>query len=386
MKKLKMGQVGGGRDAFIGAVHRKAALMDGTIEFIAGALSSNPEKARISGEDLGLDPARIYSDYTEMAAKESALPIGERIDFVSIVTPNHVHFPVAKLFLEKGFHVICDKPMTLTLEEAVTLKEIVDKSGKVFMLTHNYTGYPMVKQARHMIANGMVGDIRKIVVEYPQEWLMQPIEKSGQKQAAWRTDPKKSGIGGCLGDIGSHCENLINYITGLSPESVCADLTSFVDGRLLDDDVNVLLRFGGGVKGVLHASQICPGEENNLNIRIWGTTAGLEWHQERPNYLYYYRAGEPVQIFRRGNEYLCDAAIRASRLPTGHPEGFIEALANLYQNAAESILAVEEGRVPGDLIMDFPTVDDGVRGMAFIETVVRSNQSTQKWTEMIETD
>ncbi|MCK5738045.1 Gfo/Idh/MocA family oxidoreductase [bacterium] len=386
MKKIKMGQVGGGRDAFIGAVHRKAALMDGTIEFVAGALSSNPEKARISGEDLGLDPRRNYRNYTEMAAKESALPSGERIDFVSIVTPNHVHFPVAKLFLEKGFHVICDKPMTLTLEEAVTLKEIVGKSGKVFMLTHNYTGYPMVKQARHMIKTGLLGDIRKIVVEYPQEWLMQPIEKVGQKQAAWRTDPKKSGIGGCLGDIGSHCENLIHYMTGLSPEFVCADLTSFVDGRLLDDDVNVLLRFAGGVKGVLHASQICPGEENNLNIRVWGTTGGLEWHQERPNDLYYYRAGEPVQIFRRGNEYLCDAAIRASRLPTGHPEGFIEAFANLYQNVAQTILAVEEGRVPGDLTLDFPTVNDGVRGMAFIRTVVRSNQSTQKWTEMIETD
>ena len=386
MKKLKMGQVGGGRDAFIGAVHRKAALMDGTIEFVAGALSSNPEKARISGEDLGLDPRRNYRNYTEMAAKESALPSGERIDFVSIVTPNHVHFPVAKLFLEKGFHVICDKPMTLTLEEAVTLKEIVGKSGKVFMLTHNYTGYPMVKQARHMIKTGLLGDIRKIVVEYPQEWLMQPIEKVGQKQAAWRTDPKKSGIGGCLGDIGSHCENLIHYMTGLSPEFVCADLTSFVDGRLLDDDVNVLLRFAGGVKGVLHASQICPGEENNLNIRVWGTTGGLEWHQERPNDLYYYRAGEPVQILRRGNEYLCDAAIRASRLPTGHPEGFIEAFANLYQNVAQTILAVEEGRVPGDLTLDFPTVNDGVRGMAFIKTVVRSNQSTQKWTKMIETD
>ena len=385
-KKLKMGMVGGGRDAFIGAVHRKAALMDGNIDFVAGALSSNSEKARISGEDLGLDSRRNYGDFIEMAAKESGLPADERIDFVSIVTPNHVHFPVAKLFLEKGFHVVCDKPMTLTLEEALELKKIVAKSGKVFVLTHNYTGYPMVKQARHMIAAGLLGDIRKIVVEYPQEWLTQPIEKDGQKQAKWRTDPKKSGIGGCLGDIGSHCENLIHYMTGLSPEYVCADLTTFVEDRLLDDDVNVLLRFSGGVKGVLHASQICSGNENNLNIRIWGTAAGIEWHQENPNYLYFYQSGEPVQIFRRGNDYLCEAAIRASRLPAGHPEGFIEAFANIYQNAADTIHAFEKGEVPDELVADFPTVEDGVRGMAFIATVVKSSQSDRKWTAMIKTD
>lgn len=382
-RKLKMGMVGGGRDAFIGAVHRQAALMDGKIEFVAGALSSTPERSKLSGEALWLDPSRIYGSYQEMAAKEARLPVGERIDFVSIVTPNHLHFPVAKTFLEMDFHVICDKPMTFNLAEAKELKKIVENSGKVFALTHNYTGYPMVKEARHLVQTGVLGKINKIVVEYPQEWLLSRLETEGQKQAEWRTDPQRSGAAGCLGDIGSHCENLVHYITGLVPEQVCADLTIFAEGRLLDDDVNVLLHYEGGARGVLHASQICTGEENNLNIRIWGSKAALRWHQEHPNYLYVYKPNAPVSIYRRGHAYLSEAAQLATRLPTGHPEAFIEAFANIYLNATETIRAQESGNSPGEFALDFPTVDDGVRGMAFIETVIKSSKSMEKWTKMI---
>jgi len=382
-RKLKMGMVGGGRDAFIGDVHRKAARLDGKIEFVAGALSSTPEKARLSGQDLWLDPDRIYGTYQEMIEKEAKLPVGERIDFVSIVTPNHVHFPVAKAFLEAGFHVVCDKPMTFNLDEALQLKKVVEKSGKIFALTHNYTGYPMAKQARYMVTNGLLGKINKVVVEYPQEWLLTRREVEGMKQAEWRTDPKRSGAAGCMGDIGSHCENLVHYITDLEIEELCADLTTFVSGRQLDDDGNVLLRFKGGAKGVLHASQICTGDENNLNIRVWGTKGGLQWRQEHPNYLYVYHPDTPVQIYRRGHDYLCDAAQRATRIPWGHPEAFIEAFANIYMNATDTLRAVEAGKTPTALELDFPTVDDGVRGMAFVETVVLSNQSQEKWTKMV---
>lgn len=382
-RKLKMGMVGGGRDSFIGAVHRKAAIMDEKVEFVAGSLSSTPEKAKLSGQDLWLDPSRIYGTYAEMAEKEAKLPVGERIDFVSIVTPNHQHFPVAKMFLEAGFHVVCDKPMTFNVAEAQELKKIVEKTGKVFALTHNYTGYPLVKQARHLVKTGVLGTVNKIVVEYPQEWLLQKIEAEGQKQASWRTDPKRSGAAGCMGDIGSHCENLANYITGLEPEKVCADLTTFVEGRLLDDDVNVLLRFKGGARGVLHASQICTGQENNLNIRVWGSKAALEWQQENPNYLHVYFPDSPVHIYRRGHGYLCEAAQRHTRLPSGHPEAFIEAFANIYVNATDTIRAVEAGKKPSELELDFPTVDDGLRGMAFIETVVKSGKRNEKWTDMV---
>jgi len=381
-RKLKMGMVGGGRDAFIGAVHRKAAIMDGTVDFVAGALSASPEKAKLSGQDLWLDPSRIYGTYTEMVEKEAKLPKGERIDFVSIVTPNHMHFPVAKLFLEAGFHVICDKPMTFNLAEAKELKKIVAKTGKVFALTHNYTGYPLVKEARNLVQTGVIGTVNKIVVEYPQDWLLQKVEDDGYKQAVWRTDPNRSGAAGCMGDIGSHCENLANYMTGLEPELVCADLTTFVPGRRLDDDVNVLLRYKGGARGVLHASQISIGQENNLNIRVWGSKAALEWHQENPNYLFVYFPKSPVQIYRRGHAYLCEAAKRATRLPIGHPEAFIEAFGNIYKNAMDTIRAVEAGKQPTAQELDFPTVDDGVRGMAFIETVVKSSQSSEKWTKM----
>ncbi|MBN1349877.1 Gfo/Idh/MocA family oxidoreductase [candidate division KSB1 bacterium] len=378
-----MGMVGGGRDAFIGAVHRKAAIMDGTVEFVAGALSSNPEKSRLSGEDLWLSPNRIYANFREMAEKEAKLPVGVRIDFVSIVTPNHVHFEPAKLYLEAGFHVVCDKPMTFTLDEAKKLVKIVEKSGKVFALTHNYTGYPMVKEARNLVKTGQLGEIRKIVVEYPQDWLRTQLESTGQKQADWRTDPARSGLAGCMGDIGSHCENLANYITGLVAEEICADLTTFVKGRKLDDDVSVLIHFNNGARGVLHASQIATGNENNLSIRVWGTKGGLEWHQEHPNYLYVYAADSPVQIYRRGNGYVCEAAQRATRLPTGHPEAFIEAFANIYVNAGETIRAKEAGIKASELQLDFPTVYDGLRGMAFITSVVESSKSKEKWFKVL---
>ena len=382
-RKLKMGMVGGGRDAFIGAVHRKAAIMDGTTEFVAGALSSNPEKAKLSGQDLWLAPDRIYTSFAEMAEREAKLPADERIDFVSIVTPNHVHFPAAKAFLEAGFHVICDKPMTFTLDEAKALVKLVEKTSKVFALTHNYTGYPMVKEAKHMVDSGMLGQVRKIVVEYPQDWLRTQLESSGQKQADWRTDPARSGMAGCMGDIGSHCENLANYITGLDAVEICADLTTFVPGRKLDDDANVLIHFDNGARGVLHASQIATGNENNLSIRVWGTEGGLEWHQENPNYLSFFPADGPVQIYRRGNGYLCEAAQRATRLPTGHPEAFIEAFANVYLNATDTIRAIEAGNQPTDLQLDFPTVEDGLRGMAFITSVVESAKSSEKWFKML---
>ncbi|MCI0514463.1 Gfo/Idh/MocA family oxidoreductase [candidate division KSB1 bacterium] len=382
-RKLKLGMVGGGRDAFIGAVHRRAVLMDGKFEFVAGALSASPEKARLSGQELWLDPTRVYTTYQEMAEKEAKLPVGKRIDLVAIVTPNHLHFPIAKTFLEAGFHVVCDKPMTFNLEEALALKKVVERTGKIFALTHNYTGYPMVKQARHLVKTGVLGRIRKIVVEYPQEWLRTLLEAQGQKQAQWRTDPTRAGAAGCLGDIGSHCENLVHYITGLEPAEVCADLTTFVEARLLDDDVNILLHFKGGARGVLHASQICTGDENNLSIRVWGTEAGLEWHQEHPNYLYVYYPNSPVHVYRRGHAYLCDAAKRATRLPSGHPEAFIEAFANIYLNAGDAMRAVEAATTPGELELDFPNVDDGIRGMVFISTVIKSNQSSEKWTKMI---
>lgn len=382
-RKLKMGMVGGGRDAFIGEVHRKAAIMDGKVEFVSGALSSTPEKARLSGQDLWLDPARIYGTYEEMVEKELKLPVGERIDFVSIVTPNHVHFPVAKAFLEAGFHVVCDKPMTFTLEEAKELAQIVEKSGKVFALTHNYTGYPMVKEAKNLVKTGKLGEIRKIVVEYPQDWLRTKLEDTGKKQSEWRTDPARSGLAGCMGDIGSHCENLANYITGLEATEICADLTIFVEGRKLDDDVSVLLHFNNGARGVLHASQIATGNENNLSIRAWGAEAGLEWYQEHPNYLYVYFPDSPVHVYRRGNDYLCEAAQRANRIPAGHPEAFIEAFANIYVNATETIRAVEAAEKPTKLQLDFPTVYDGVRGMAFITSVIESGKSDQKWMKVL---
>ena len=380
-RKLLMGMVGGGRDAFIGAVHRNAALMDGKVEFIAGALSSDSEKAKASAQDLLISEERAYGTWQEMVDQESKLPEGERIDFVSIVTPNFMHFPIAKGFAEAGINVICDKPMTYTLQEAIDLVDIVNNSDVIFALTHNYTGYPMVKQARHMVRSGHLGDILKIVVEYPQGWLMTALEEEGQKQASWRTDPKRSGVSNCIGDIGSHCENLAHYITGLEITEMCADLKSILD-RPLDNDGNILLHYEKEACGILYASQFSAGEENNLRIRIYGSKGALEWHQEEPNHLWFRTNEEPAQLYRRGNGYLCDAAQRATRLPAGHPEAFIEAFANVYANATDAIRAKILGQEPDELVLDFPTVIDGARGLAFIESAVESNQSDQKWYPM----
>jgi predicted dehydrogenase len=378
-RKLKMGMVGGGRDAFIGAVHRRAATLDLGVELVCGAFSSTPEKSKASAKDFYIADDRAYGTYQEMIEKESALPEGERIDFVSIVTPNHMHYPIAKAFVDAGFNVVMDKPMVHTTEQAQSLIEAVEKQSVVFCVTYNYTGYPLAKQARYMIRQGQLGEIRKVIVEYPQGWLATREEEGDNKQAQWRTDPKRSGIGGCIGDIGSHAENLVSTLTGLEIAEICADLTTFVPGRLLDDDANVLLRFTNGARGILTASQVSVGQENNINIRIWGTDGALEWHQENPNYLYYWPADGPMQVMSRGNDYLCEAAERAARLPTGHPEAFYEAFANIYLNATDTMRARLLGVEPTELELDFPTVYDGARGVYFIERVVESSQSDRKW-------
>jgi predicted dehydrogenase len=382
-RKLKMGMVGGGPGAFIGEVHRKASRMDGQIELVAGAFDIDPDKSRQMGKQLYLDPKRVYGTYKEMIDGERKLPAGERIDFVAVTTPNNWHFPIARDFLKAGFNVMCEKPMTLNVQEAKALNKLVKSSGLVFGLMHNYTGYPMVKLARDMVRQGDIGNIRKIRVQYPQGWLATPLERTGQMQAAWRTDPKQSGGAGCMGDIGTHAENLSEYITGLKITHICADLTIFVKGRLLDDDGNCLLRFNNGARGILHASQVSIGEENNLAIWVHGEKKSLEWHQEHPNYLYVYEADGPLQVWRRGNGYVgakSPAAARATRLPSGHPEAFLEAFANNYCNFADTLRAHLEGRQPDELMTDFPDVDDGLRGMLFIQTVLASTKSKQKWT------
>ena len=382
-RKLKAGMVGGGRDAFIGGVHRLAMRLDGKIELVAGAFSSNPEKAKLSGEDLLLDSKRVYADYHTMAREESRLPAGERIDFVSVVTPNRTHVPVAKAFLEAGFNVVCDKPLAFDLDEALALREVVRKTGKVFALTHNYTGYPMVKEARELVRSGELGEILKVVAEYPQGWLIKPIEAQGHKGAAWRTDPQQAGAAGCIGDIGTHAENLGRYITGLQIEELCAEFTSFVKGRQLEDDANLLIRYKGGARGVLSASQISVGEENDLSIRVYGSKASLEWHQEDPNDLVVKYNDKPRRVYRRGNEYLSAVAKRFTRVPSGHPEAFLEAFANIYLGAARAIEAEVNGQpIPPD--SDFPTIDDGVEGMAFIATAVESAKAGGVWTRMVE--
>jgi predicted dehydrogenase len=379
-RKLRFGMIGGGRGAFIGAVHRIAARMDGQAELVAGAFSSDPERSRASGADLHLDPARVYGSYQEMARAEARRPAGERLDFVAIVTPNHQHFPPAKLFLESGFNVVCDKPVTLNLAEAKKLAAVVKKTKKVFVLTHNYTGNAMVKQARALVAAGHLGRIRKVVVEYPQGWLSTRLEATGQKQAGWRTDPKRSGAAGAMGDIGTHAENLARYVTRLPIAELCADLTSFVPGRKLDDDGNILLRFKGGAKGVLHASQISVGEENNLSLRVYGEKAGLEWKQEHPNELIVKYPDRPAEIWRRGNGYNGPEATKATRIPPGHPEGYLEAFGNVYREAFRAIAAEVAGKkLPRDL--DFPTIADGIEGMQFIAAAVRSARLGARWVE-----
>jgi len=381
-RKIRYGMVGGGRGAFIGGVHRIAAQIDGQIELVCGAFSSDPEKSKASGKDFFLPESRCYGSFEEMIAKEKALPADQRMDFISIVTPNHMHFAPAKLALENGFHVLSDKPATFTTEQAKELAALVKKTGLTYGLTHNYTGYPLVKQAKAMIAEGKLGKIRKVVVEYPQGWLATRVEESGQKQAAWRTDPTKSGAAGCVGDIGTHAENLAEYITGLQIKELAADLSTFVEGRLLDDDANMLLRFEGGAKGVLHCSQISVGEENNLNIRVYGEKGGLEWHQKEPNTMLVKWLDQPMQVYRTGMGYLGAQAAAATRTPPAHPEGYLEAFATVYKNFAAALRAKAEGRAPTAIENDFPKIEDGIRGMAFIDAVITSSKANAAWTKV----
>lgn len=384
MAPVRLGMVGGGQGAFIGAVHRIAARLDGHYELVAGALSSDPNRAAASAVELGLDPSRSYGSFEEMAAAEAARPDG--IEAVSIVTPNYVHYPAAKAFLEAGIHVICDKPMTAALADAEQLVELVDKSGKLFVLTHNYTGYPMIRQARSMIADGALGDIRVVQVEYAQDWLAEPIEATGQKQAEWRTDPARSGAGGCVGDIGTHAWNIATFVTGLETESLSADLDAFVPGRKLDDNVQVMLRFKGErsappAKGMLWASQVAPGNENGLRLRVYGANGGLEWAQMDPNYLWFTPLGEPKQLITRGGAGANDAANAVTRVPSGHPEGYLEGFATIYTEAAKLIRAARSGTTPDQKSL-LPGARDGLGGMRFIEACVNSSRDNGAWTAL----
>ncbi len=383
-RKLRMGMVGGGKDAFIGAIHRFAANMDGLIEVAAGALSINPEVAVDSGKMLFLPADRTYLTYDEMITKEAALPADKRIDFVTIVTPNFAHFAPAMMALDHGFHVVIEKPIAFTLDEAIQLKKKVEETGLILCLTHTYSGYPMVKQAKAMVSDGVLGKIRKVWVEYPQGWLSKLSEREGNAQAAWRTDPKKSGKAGCMGDIGTHAAHLSEYITGAKITHLCADLNALVPGRMLDDDGGVLLKFDNGAAGVLMASQVAAGEENALKIRIYGEKGGLEWAQHEPNTLLVKWLDAPTQILRAGANYgdrLSSYATSNCRTPGGHPEGYLEAFANIYHNFAKTVSARIDGSTPTKEELDFPGVEDGIRGMAFIDNVVASAQSDIKWTE-----
>jgi len=375
--------VGGGKDAFIGAIHRIAANMDGLIELASGALSINPEIAKDSGKMLFLPEDRIYLNYEDMIKAESQLPADKRIDFVTIVTPNFAHFAPAMMALDNGFHVVIEKPITFTIDEAKQLKQKVEETGLLLCLTHTYSGYPMVKQARHMVQSGAFGKIRKIYVEYPQGWLSKLTEREGNAQAAWRTDPKKSGKSGCMGDIGTHAAHLAEYITGLKITHLCADLNIMVEGRALDDDGNVLLKFDNGAAGVLMASQVAAGEENALKIRIYGETGGIEWAQQEPNTLLVKWLDQPAQILRAGGNYgdrLSSFAVQNCRTPGGHPEGYLEAFGNIYRNFALTLSARIDGNEPTKEQLDFPRVEEGIRGMAFIDNVVKSSASKEKWT------
>lgn len=377
--RIRLGMVGGGEGAFIGGVHRIAARLDGEFELVAGALSSDPDRARASGAALGLTPERSYASFAEMAKREARLKNG--IEAVAIVTPNHMHYPAAREFLKRGIHVICDKPLTSTLPDARKLAALAEKSGALFVLTHNYTGYPMVRQAREMIASGMLGALRVVQAEYPQDWLTERLEASGQKQADWRTDPARSGAGGCVGDIGTHAYNLACFVTGLAAEELAADLTTFVDGRKLDDNVHVMLRFSGGARGMLWASQVAPGNENGLRLRVYGEKGGLEWEQEQPNHLWYTPFGEEKRLITRGGAGAGVAAARVSRIPPGHPEGYLEGFANIYQEAARAIRAARGGARPDPDVL-YPTVSDGLAGMAFIDACVRSSARNGQWVRL----
>jgi len=380
--KLKMGMIGGGKNAFIGAVHRMAAGIDGHIELCCGALSSDPIVAKESGELLGLPKERVYASYREMIVRESELSPDDRMNFVSIVTPNFAHFEPAMMALEYGFHVVLEKPMTFTLEQALLLQKKVEETGLMLCVTYTYSAYPMVKQARQLVRDGQLGTIRKIMVEYPQGWLSKMIE-NGLSLAFWRTDPEKSGKSGCMGDIGTHAAHLAEYISGLKITKMCADLQTFVAGRKLEDDGNILLGFENSATGVLSASQVAAGEENALKIRIYGEHGGLEWNQQDANTLLFKQLDAPTQIFRAGQQYLSSSAKHNIRLPAGHPEGYIEAFANIYRNFAVSLLATMQGIEPTEEDADFPTVADGVRGMKFLETVIASGKSEQKWTDFL---
>lgn len=376
-RRLRLGMVGGGQGAFIGGVHRIAARIDDQYELVAGALSSDPARAHASAAELLIPKDRSYASYAEMAQKEAARPDG--IDVVSIVTPNHMHHAPCKAFLEAGIHVICDKPVTTTLDEAMDLVDTVRRTGNIFVLTHNYTGYPMVRQAREMVAAGELGAIRVIQAEYPQDWLTTKLEDSGQKQAAWRVDPKRSGAGGCIGDIGTHAYNLAGFITGLELEAVCAELTTFVPGRQLDDNCQMMLRYKGGARGLLWASQVAPGNENNLRIRVYGEKGGLEWHQEHPNHLSFTPFGKPPQLITRSGNGAGDAAAQVTRIPAGHPEGYLEGFATIYAAAAEQIAARIEGRTPKPEALLAPTVEDGALGIKFITSAIESSQRGGAW-------
>lgn len=377
-----MGMVGGSINSFIGPVHRKAAGIDGQIELVCGSFSSNPRQSKETGAALHLDPGRVYTSYQEMIEKEKALPADERMDFISVVTPNHVHFEPCKLALENGFHVIVEKPITFSLQEAKALKKVVDKTGLILALTHTYTGYPLVKHARQMVKTGQLGKIRKVFVEYPQGWLSTLLEKTGNVQAGWRTDPGRSGLGGAIGDIGTHAANLAEYITGGKITEICAMLNTVVKGRKIDDDAAMLLKFDNGASGVLMATQVAVGEENNLNIRVYGERGGLEWKQQEPNTLIAKWPDRPMEVLRTGQAYLSDQAKAFTRTPAGHPEGYLEAFANIYKAFANAVYDYKPGKKINPAKYDFPDVDDGVRGMSFVETVVKSSASNRKWTRL----
>ena len=378
MNKIRLGMVGGGMDAFIGNVHRIAARLDGHYDIVAGALSSTPERSMQSGQALGLE--RVYGTFEEMAKAEAAREDG--IEAVSIVTPNHMHFAPAKAFLEKGIHVICDKPLTATLAEAKELETVVKAAAPLFILTHNYTGYPMVRQARDMVAKGELGEIRLVQVEYPQDWLTAPAENEGVKQAQWRTDPVRSGAGGSTGDIGTHAHNLACFVSGLEVKELAADLQCFGAGRQLDDNAHVLLRFEGGARGMLWCSQVAPGNENGLKIRIYGSKAGLEWVQADPNYMWFSPLNEPKRLLTRGGAGANDAANAVSRIPGGHPEGYLEGFANIYTEAAQAIDAVREGRDPAKALALLPQIEDGMAGMRFIDACVKSSAQNAAWVRL----
>ena len=376
-RKIRIGMVGGGKNAFIGGVHRIALRLDGYYELVAGSFSSNFDNSKETGKDLGLAEDRIYETYHEMAEKESARSDG--IDVVAIVTPNHLHIPIAKIFAEKGIHIICDKPLALSSEEAINLKNIVESKKLIFALTHNYTGYPMVRHARSLIQKGDLGSIRVIQAEYPQDWLTTKAEDSGLKQAEWRTDPKRSGDGGCIGDIGTHAFNLIRFITGLEVDELSADIHTFVKGRLLDDNAQIMLRFKGGAKGAIWSSQVAVGNENNLKIRVFGENGGLEWRQEDPNYLYYTKFGHPTQRVTRGSASASEEANNVTRVPPGHPEGYLEGFANIYSDVCKSLFAQINNQNYDQSNDCYPTIYDGVEGMRFIETVLESSKNNSKW-------